>query len=130
MRIFGTEQSWRRAVALATLLLLAGGWVACASVPRPDQELAKAEASVRGAEQDGAATHAALELRRAEDALEQAKTSLRAEKFLQARRSAERAQVEAELASAKAHRAQTEAAIEELERTLDALEREIDHENR
>ena len=112
--------AWLAGVAVAAL-------VGCASTPPPDESVARAETQVRSARQDGAAQHAALALRRAEDALAGAKQALRDERFIEARRKAETAQVEAELAAALSRRARARQAVEELERTVAALEQEIEY---
>lgn len=97
------------------------GW-ACASVPVPREQLAKAEDAVTRAEQEGAGQYAPLPLRKAEDELERAKEALGEERNVEARRAAERAEAEADLATATAQRERSQALVAELARTVNALE--------
>ena len=101
--------------------LAAVGW-ACASVPVPRAELARAEDAVARAEQEGAGQYAPLPLRKAEDDLERAKEAVDEERNREARRAAERAEAEAELATATAQRERAQALVTELARTVNALE--------
>jgi hypothetical protein len=123
-RTFALVRASRRVAAVVAvgLLAVAGG---CASVPRPDEAVARAEAMVRGAEQAGATQAAPATLRRAQDELQRARNAMRDEEYVEARRAAERAQVQAELAAAETRRAKTQQALLELERTVDVLEEEI-----
>jgi chromosome segregation ATPase len=113
--------------AICTAALLPGlALVACASVPRPDESVARAAALIRGAEQDGAGRYAQTRLRRAQDRLEEAHKAIQDDRYTEARRAAEKAQIEAELASAEARRESTRATVGELERTVEVLQEELE----
>ena len=111
------------ALLTASALSVAAG---CASVPPPREQIATARAKVRAAQNEQAAEHAPLELRQAQDALDQAESQLEKEQNLDARRNAELATVQAELALARTERARARAAVEELTRTVAALRDEIE----
>ena len=87
------------------LLALAGSGLcalACASVPPPTGEIAKADLALRKAEAVNAAELAPLDARLAREKLEKARLEEKDGKNLDARRLAEEAEVDALLAEAKA----------------------------
>ena len=78
----------------------------CSMLNKPPTEtLAKAESSIRSAREARADEVAATDFRSAREKLERAKRALADQKYDQARRLAESAQVDAELAEAKAEAA-------------------------
>jgi hypothetical protein len=86
------------------LLALAGSGLlalACASVPEPTGEIAKADLALRKAEAANAAELAPLDARLAREKLEKAKLEMKDGKNLEARRLAEEAEVDALAAEAK-----------------------------
>lgn len=114
--------SARRAIACALILAGIGG---CAtSGPPPEQELAQAEQKVAAARQSNASEFAALELRTAEDKLEQARAAMDEEDYVTARRLAEAALADAQVAESKARSQSTVNAAEELSQSIETLRRE------
>jgi len=111
--------------ASALMLLALGGSFACASIPPPREQLAQARDKVRSAQTEQAGQYAPLELRKAQDDLDQAERAMREERNIEARRKAELARAEAELALARTQRARNEVAVNELTQTVSALEDEI-----
>jgi hypothetical protein len=105
----------RHAVAslLAASLLLSG----CASAPRPDADLAAAEAALSNARRVGASEVAPLEFASAQQKLGQARAAADERQYERARQSAAQAQVDAELAAAKSRAAQ---ARDEVKRKAEA----------
>jgi hypothetical protein len=102
---------------LAGTALLAAG---CASVPEPKGEVANADLALRKAEAVNAAEFAPLDSRLAREKLEKARLELEAEKYLEARRLAEEAEVDALVAEAKARSARVQRATQE---TRDEVEK-------
>jgi hypothetical protein len=98
---------------------------ACASVPAPHEQVAKAEAQVDTARRHGADQHAPLALRTAEDLLAESRRQLDEEHHLEARRAAEKAEVAALLATTQARREQLQQSVEDLSDTVEALEEEL-----
>lgn len=99
---------------------------ACASNPdRPFQDLARAEASIRQAEQAGAQEFGATELDSARDKLAKARAAADSENNIAASRYAKEAAVDAELASAMTRNSKAELAVEELNRSIETLRQEI-----
>ena len=96
------------------------------SPPPPNEQLAQAEQAVALAAQSNATEFAALELRTAQDKLEQAKQAMQEEDYLKARRLAEAAQVDARLAESKAQSQSTVHAARELNESIETLRRETE----
>jgi len=107
--------------ALLGALLALGG---CASVPRPEGELSAADLAFRKAEQADAAHHAPLEMREARDQLERARLAAQDERYLEARRLAETAEVDAQLAESKARAARARTAEQEIRQDIESLRAE------
>lgn len=108
------------ATASVTLLL-----VACASVPRPAEELARAKSLVQQADAANVQRYAADELTQARDKLQEAeKADARKENDI-SRRCANEAAADAELASALARSREVEQAANEQQQSLEALRDEI-----
>lgn len=106
-----------------TLVLVGLGGCA-ADAPPPQEQLAQAEQAVDTAGQSNASEFAALELRTAEDKLEQARQAMQDEDYVKARRLAEAAQVDARLAERKAQSQSTINAAQELSTSIETLRRE------
>lgn len=111
---------------LAAGLLLAG----CASTPPPRAAIAQAELAVTEAEKQGAAQHAPLALRKAQDKLRAARQEADSGSAVPSRRNAEQAEVDALVAGAEARRAEAIATAEELEASILAIEEEIEYDSR
>lgn len=113
--------------ALLFLPLAMAGLGACASSePRPERELALAEAGIDQAQQAGAAEHGPTELGAARDKLNQARVAAERDEMLTARRLAQQAALDAELAAAKARNRKAEISVQELNETIEALREEIE----
>lgn len=93
--------------------------VAGCGTPPPTEKVEVAEAAVRQADTRGASEDAALELRMARDKLARAQTAMEDERYVDARRLAEQAQVDALLAEAKS---QSVAALESAREMRDSIE--------
>lgn len=102
-------------------LLFAVGTLACSTPRKPAQEIAKAELSIKSANSTSAPTDAPLELQLAREKTEMAKVALANDKFEQAGRLAEEAQVDAQLAEVKAESETASANARELEQTIQVL---------
>lgn len=99
---------------------------ACASTDaQPDPQIARAETSIRQAEQSGAPEHSAHELDMAREKLSQAQLAANNEEYVLAERLAEEASADAELAAALARTAEAETAVEEIQATLASLRQEV-----
>jgi hypothetical protein len=108
-------------------LLWASLWLgACASVPEPKGEVANADLALRKAEAVNAAEVAPLDARLAREKLESARLALQRERYLEARRDAEQAEVDALVAEARARSARVQAAEQEIRRDLEALRAEAE----
>ena len=115
------------AVITGMLIALAG----CASKGEPPvAQLATARASITQAESAGALQSAPVEILAARDKLGRAEAAVREERFADARRLAEQAEVDAELAERKTRAAKSAAAVEELARGNAALEKELERRSR
>ncbi len=102
--------------------LLLGG---CAAARPPTEAIAAADMAVRKAESSGAGQHAALEMHRAREGLEEAKEKADHKRtYDTARHLAEKARADAELAEAKSRAAMAGTAADEENKTLDALRSE------
>jgi hypothetical protein len=94
----------------------------CSTTKPPTDTLAKAELSVRAAQEAGAQELAQMDLRKAGEKLEKSKQAMAARNYDEARRLAEGAQVDAELAEAKAEAEIVRRAADEVVRRVDALQ--------
>ncbi len=99
---------------------------ACASSPeRPDEDLARAEAAIRQAEQAGGGQYGQVALEDARDKLDAARAAVAEDEMLMARRRAQEAALAAELAAAKARTGKAERAVDEIEESIATLREEI-----
>ena len=98
---------------------------ACRSAgPVPSTQMAQARTAVQQAEEAGATEHAGMELRRAQQKLEEAQAALSNKRHVRARRLAEQAAVDAELAAVAARTAKAQEAVAALRESIQALQRE------
>lgn len=109
-------------ITAGSLLLIA----ACASTPPPTQEISAAEQSMTDAEQARVAEHALPELQEARTKLSAARTAVKNEDMLLAKRMAQQASVDIQLASAKTELAKAEAVNDDLTKNIDVLKQEMD----
>lgn len=108
---------------LAAAVLFAAG---CGgTVERPYEELARAEAGIRQAEQGGAERYGALELQSARDKLKRARAAVAEEEMATAQQLAEQAALDADLAAAKTRSHKADLAVQELEDSIAVLREEI-----
>lgn len=107
---------------LAAAVLAAG----CASAPPPDDTMARAELVIDQAAQAGAGQYAPLQLRNARKDFERARSLVREEDYVSARRAAENALSNAELAEAMARAARAERSADKAENNLERLKREVE----
>lgn len=112
---------WLAATAAAAVL------AGCAStdVPPPRAEFARADLAIEQAVSADATQYAPLALRDARQKMEQARRALYEEKFLEARRLADEAEVNAQLALAESQTARAEQLAEENTRSLQVLREEL-----
>lgn len=113
-----------RSLAGAAFLAFSVALAGCASVPRPDAQLAEADLALRNAEQVDAAHHAPLDMREARDQYDEARRLAQDEENLEARRLAESAAVRAELAATRARAARSRAAADEIRESIESLRSE------
>lgn len=123
--------STRNWIATAAALSLAGLLGACASTGvAPVAELATARASIAQAESAGALEAAPVELLSSREKLGKAEAAVREERFDQARRLAEQAEVDAEVAERKSRAVKAQAVAAELSRSNQMLRNELDRNRR
>lgn len=119
------SKSCRRLGALiATTVLLA----ACATqdVERPIAEMTRAETAIQNAIQAGAREAAPRDLQTAQRHLSNAQEASADEDFIEAKRLAEKAEVDAQLAEATARREESYETVAELREGIRALEEELE----
>jgi hypothetical protein len=121
----GARRTPHRAATACVIAALTFLGAACASTPRPTEDLARADALVRNAQDEGAARYAPAPMQRATQQLDQARIDVNRRRYTEARRAAQKAQVEAELASAEARRINAQTTVHELQRGNEALRQEL-----
>jgi hypothetical protein len=110
---------------LAAVAVIAGPLLAaCASVPPPVDQLAVSRAALDQARAGGAVQAAPADYNRALERLQAAEAANRDERYREARRLAEQAEVDARAALAKANAARSQQALAEIEQSLRALREE------
>lgn len=113
-----------KVVPWTVLALVATG---CGGTPeRPHEDLARAEAGIRQAEQGGASQYGAVELQSARDKLERARAAVAEEEMRTAERLAEQAALDADLAAAKTRSGKAELSAKELEEGIAVLRQELE----
>src|SRR5688572_16492598 len=105
-------------VLAGALALTAAG---CSAPRGPAQEIEKAELAVRTADDSGASSAAALDMRLARDKLERAKEALAEKDYDRAKRLGEQASLDAEVAAVKADSDAARTAAVELEKSIRTL---------
>ena len=120
-----------RRLAFVALAGSAFALAGCASKGvNPVAQLATARASIAQAESAGALQLAPVELLAARDKLGKAEAAVREERYADARRLAEQAEVDAELAERKSRTAKAASAVDELARGNATLEKELERKAR
>ena len=111
----------RYTLVFSMLILLA----ACSSTKPPAEKLTRTEAAISQAEQAGAEEYAPLEVREARKKLEKARELSEDEKYEEARRLAEQAEVDAELAEVKTLSEKAQNTVKQLRESIRLLQEEI-----
>ena len=120
------RKAWRLAAVSVAVILSLG---ACRSAgPVPSTQMAQARTAVQQAQDAGATEHAGMELRRAQQKLDEAQAALSRKRHVRARRLAEQAAVDAELAAVKARTQKAQQAVAEVRESIQALQREATRE--
>ncbi len=112
--------------ASALLVCSALGLGACSSVSPPQGVLSQAELAVSEAGSSRAPQLAPTELNQARTRLDAAKRAMEAERYLEARRQAEKALVDAQFAEAKSEAEADKRVVQELQKSIDALQQEAE----
>jgi hypothetical protein len=110
------------AKALAAAAVLAVS--ACATVPPPTDELARAESAIKRAEEARVADYASPELQSAREKLVAARDAATRDDMLLAARLAEQSRIDAEVATAKTEAAKAKATIDEMKKANQAVQQE------
>ncbi len=121
--MFALPSSMTRRVG-ALLVFSALGVSACSSIPPPEGAISQAELAVQEAGSSRAPELAATELNQARSKLDAAQRAMDAERFLEARRLAEKALVDAQLAEVKAEAEADMRTAQELRKSIEALQQE------
>ena len=112
---------WVKGFLVVAVLLLVG---ACASDQKAKPNIANAEMGIQRAREANAINHAPLELRLAEEKLEQARGASRDEKYEEARRLADQSLADARVAEMKSQAAQTTQTEQQIRQGVSDLRRE------
>jgi seryl-tRNA synthetase len=91
---------------------------------KPTEELTKARSVIELADKGNAQQYAPADLQRAHDELSSAERAQNERKYEDARRLAEKAEVDADLAAARANSAAAEQSAQEIRKSLDTLKQE------
>lgn len=117
---------WWSTLACVAAAALIPALCACAHNTAPiQQDIANAEMIITSAKESGAGDRAPLELRLAEEKLQEAREALKEKEYEPARFLAEQAVLSAKVAEAKAQSEKTKAMVKELRDSIDALSNEI-----
>ncbi|EIJ41636.1 hypothetical protein BegalDRAFT_0724 [Beggiatoa alba B18LD] len=111
-------------ILLGSFILFAG----CSSKQPPTEKMATTEAFILNAQTKDARDY--VELRQAQDKLEQAKAAVQQKEYDVAERLADQALMDAKLAEAKAEAASSRKAAVEMQKSIDTLKREVDRATR
>ncbi len=114
------------AMLLGAIFLAAG----CASIPAPTEQVAVSRAAVKSAISEGGNEYAPLETKSAIDKMAAADRAMTEEKYLDARRLAEQAQLDAKLAETTADYAKAQKAVDNSQESNRVLREEIDRTNK
>ena len=115
----------KKTSTLAALLLTTTVAVGCSSTPRPDAQLALSRQAVDSAITAGSAEYAPVELKTAQDKLNEADAAMRDEEYSKAKRLAEEVSVDAKLAESMAQATKARVALDEANKSQRALQQEI-----
>lgn len=119
------KTSGMRTIQQILIIGLSFMFISCASSRPPAEDIARAESTIKQAEQVGAQNYAPLEIREARKKLDRANNLVKEKEYEKARRLAEQAEVDAELAEAKTLSEKAQRAVRELRESIKALREEI-----
>ena len=123
-----SSYQWYRAVgAIGVAAVVMAG---CASVPKPTEQIAVSKSAITNAVRAGGAEHAPVELKTAQDKMDQANRAMVKEDYEDARRLAEEAQVDARLAEKKAESAKARKAALVMGDDIRVLREEINRKSK
>ena len=120
------EKMMHRKLTIAAAVmgaLLAAGCAGNSTIP--SEKIAGAQKGIDGARRSTAATHATVELRRAEDKLAEAGAAMERNDYDKASRLADEAAADADLAQAKASTARLKKAADEMRETVRSMKKEL-----
>jgi predicted acylesterase/phospholipase RssA len=101
--------------------------ISCGTTKKsPVEKISNAELAISRAQDNNAREFATIELRRAQDNLEQAKQAVQEEEFDKAERLAEQAFMDASLADEKAESEKANKSTKELRESVDTLKQEME----
>jgi hypothetical protein len=108
-------------------LCAAFAFIACASVPKPTEQISQSEAAMRSAQELGAAQvpQAALEMQLAQEELDKCKLLMKDDKNEEAAQMAMRSRADAELAVALTHRSLARGEARGAEEHLKAVQEKV-----
>ena len=113
----------------ASVLIAGLALTGCASTPPPTAEMAISKSAVDGAVGAGGAEFAPLELKTAQDKLDQADKEMAKKNYAEARRLAEEAAVDGKLAEAKAQNMKAQKSVQDSQQGQRALQEEINRQD-
>lgn len=120
-----TQRSIRQRVMGVGVLAAGLTLVGCASTPAPTAEIAVSKTAMASATGAGGAEFAPLEMKTAQDKLDQVDKEMAKKNYVEARRLAEEAAADAKLAESKAQAMKAAKAVEEGQQGQGALREEI-----
>ncbi len=120
-------QGYRAIAAIGALAIVMAG---CASVPKPTEQFAVTQSAITNAVRAGGPEYAPVEMKSAQDKMEQANRAVAKEDYEHARRLAEEAQVDARLAEKKAESAKARKAAVAMSDDIRVLREEINRKSR
>lgn len=120
-----TESVYFRRVGQALVAFGLFALAGCASVPRPDAQLARSDSAVKQAIELGARVHAPLVLREAETKLGQARLAADKNENEKALRLAEQVEADAKLAQVTTLALKAQRSVDEINTSIDLLRKEL-----
>ncbi|MDB6060828.1 MAG: chromosome partitioning protein ParA [Verrucomicrobiaceae bacterium] len=116
----------KKSIGAAALILSVGlVLTACSSTPIPTAEIAVSKTAVASAVSAGGGEFAPLELKLAQDKVDQADKAVDRKDYKEARRLSQEAAVDAKLAESKALAGKTEKSVKETQEAQQALKEEM-----
>jgi hypothetical protein len=122
------EENMKACNSKKTIILSLGllALTGCApSMQPPTSQMALAQSAVDKASASGAYEYAPLELKSAQDKVEQAKAAMQVKDYVKAERLLEQAEIDAQLAEAKSTTSKSQKAVDTLQQGIDLLREEV-----